>query len=85
MLAYNFQTEQYGGFEPDSIEIDGYGELNFNLGYRGDWWSVTAYVDNVTNEKYFDGGANGDEVFPAYQFGPSRPRTAGIKLRVDFE
>jgi iron complex outermembrane receptor protein len=84
MLAYHFQTEQYGGFEPGSFEIDGYGELNLSVGFRGEWWSVQAYVDNVTDEYYYDGGYNGDSVYPDYRYGPSRPRTAGVKFGVEF-
>ena len=84
IAAYSFQGDQKGGFESDSITVDGYGELNISLGYRGESWSVSAYVDNATDEYYFDGGGNGDDVFVAYQFGPSRPRTAGVKLGFNF-
>ena len=84
VAAYSFQDDQRGGFEPDSVTVDGWGELNISLGYRGDSWSVSAYLDNATDEQFSDGGGNGDEVFVAYQFGPSRPRTAGVKLGFDF-
>lgn len=86
LVAFDFQTEQYGGFEPNSIEIDGYEQLNLSVGYRGDWWTITAYVDNATDEFWFDGGGNGDAIaFPSYGFGPARPRTAGIKLGMSFD
>ena len=85
IAAYNFQDDQQGGFEPDSVDVDSYGVLNLSLGYRADWWSVSAYVENVTDEYYFDGGANGDEVYPEHRFGPSRPRMAGIKLGMTFD
>ncbi|TGD71701.1 TonB-dependent receptor [Mangrovimicrobium sediminis] len=80
LLAYNFQTEQYGGWEPNSQELDGWGELQFTAGYRGERWSLAAYVDNVTDEYYYDGVSNGDSVYPAHFFGPSRPRTFGVKV-----
>lgn len=85
MLAYHFQTDQQGGWEPDSITVDGYGELNFSAGYQIGHYTITAYVDNVTDEFYYDGGGNGDAVFSAYEFGPSRPRTLGVKLGVKFD
>ncbi len=85
MMGYHFQTKQYGGFEPDSIKIDGWGELNMSIGYRINSWSISAYVENATDEYYFDGGGNGDAVFPAYQFGPNQPRTYGVKLGMNFD
>lgn len=85
MAAYHFQDDQEGGWEPDSITIDGYGEVNLSVGYRIGHYSISAYVDNATDEYYFDGGANGDAVFPAYEFGPSRPRTVGMKLSMNFD
>ena len=85
MAAYHFQTDQEAGWEPDSFTVDGYGELNLSIGYRYEEYSVSAYVDNATNEDYYDGGGNGDSVFPAYQYGPSRPRTVGMKLTMDFD
>ena len=85
MLSYNFQSEARGGFEPSSLRIDGWGEANLNLGYRGDNWSVLAYVENLTDEYHFDGGYNGDAVYPDYEFGPARPRTAGVRLSVSFD
>lgn len=84
IAAYAFQDDHRGGWEPDSTTIDGYGELNLSLGYRGESWSVSAYVDNATDEQFSDGGGNGDEVYVAYEFGPSRPRTAGVKLGFNF-
>jgi len=85
VVAYNFQDDQQGGFEPGSVNIDSYGVLNISVGYRADWWTVSAYVENVTDEYYFDGGGNGDEVYPEHRFGPSRPRMAGIKLGMNFD
>jgi iron complex outermembrane receptor protein len=85
MMAYHFQTKQEAGWEPDSFSVDGYGELNLSVGYRLGHYAVTAYVDNATDEDYYDGGGNGDSVFSAFEFGPSRPRTVGMKLTVDFD
>tara|TARA_R110001599_G_scaffold353869_1_gene601216 strand:+ start:27024 stop:29423 length:2400 start_codon:yes stop_codon:yes gene_type:complete len=85
LMGYHFQTKQYGGWEPDSSTIDGWGELNMSIGYRIDHWSISAYVENATDEYYFDGGGNGDGVFPQYQFGPNQPRTFGVKLGMNFD
>ncbi|MCB1848103.1 MAG: TonB-dependent receptor [Halieaceae bacterium] len=85
LAGYHFQTKQYGGFEPNSYKIDGWGELNMSIGYRIDNWSVSAYVENATDEYYFDGGGNGDAVFPQYAFGPNQPRTYGMKLSYTYD
>ena len=55
-----------------------------SIGYRLDNWSITAYVENATDEYYFDGGGNGDAVFPDYEFGPNQPRTYGVRLGMNF-
>ncbi len=81
--SYNFQTEQSGGFEPGSIKVDGWGEAQISAGYRWDDFAVSAYVDNLTDEFYYDGGANGDSIYPAHRFGPSRPRTYGLKISMN--
>ncbi len=81
-LGYTFQTKQYGGWEPDSQKLDGYNEFQLSAGWRGEVWSFTGYVDNLTDEYYYDGVSNGDSVYPAHYFGPSRPRTVGLKIRM---
>ena len=85
LAGYHFQTKQYGGFEPNSYKIDGWGEVNLSVGYRLDNWSISAYVENATDEYYFDGGGNGDAVFPQYAFGPNQPRTYGVKLGYNYD
>jgi hypothetical protein len=42
-------------------------------------------VENATDEYYFDGGGNGDAVFPQYAFGPNQPRTYGLKLGYTYD
>ena len=66
-------------------ENDGYVDVTVRAGYRSnDGWSVIAYVENLTDETYFDGAAEGAGILPAHLFGTSRPRTMGMKLAWEF-
>jgi iron complex outermembrane receptor protein len=43
------------------------------------------YVENFTDELTFDGAANNSLVIPAFYFGPSRPRTMGVRFGYTFD
>lgn len=80
------QTETYGGFLllPEAVN-DGYFDLSFTVGYEAaNQWSVVGFVENVTDEIYYDGATEGSGVLPAHYFGPSRPRTFGVRVSYDF-
>jgi iron complex outermembrane recepter protein len=80
------QTKTYGGLEHLSEAInDGYFDGAVRAGYLSNGnWSVTAYVENVTDETHFDGIAQGGAGLPAHYFGPNRPRTYGMRMIWDF-
>ncbi|NJN51550.1 MAG: TonB-dependent receptor [Gammaproteobacteria bacterium] len=80
------QTETHGGLLGLSeAENDAYYDLTLRAGYEATaGWSVVAYVENVTDEEYFDGVAEGSGMLPAHWFGPSRGRTAGLRMSWDF-
>jgi iron complex outermembrane receptor protein len=80
------QTDTYGGLLqlPEAVN-DGYAELALRLGWRANaGWSVTGYVENLTNVLYYTGVAEGGDILPAHYFGPARPRTFGVRLTYDF-
>ncbi|MEZ5895556.1 MAG: TonB-dependent receptor [Parvularculaceae bacterium] len=80
------QTTTYGGLLqlPEAVN-DGYAELALRLGYKADaGWSVIGYVENLTNVLYYTGVAEGSDILPAHYFGPSRPRTFGVRMTYDF-
>lgn len=67
-------------------EIDGYTDVALAMGYEAEsGWSVTGYVDNVFDERYWDGGSSGGFPYPAQKFGPSRPRTFGVNFSYYFD
>jgi iron complex outermembrane receptor protein len=59
------------------------------LGYRQDNWRVTAYVENVFDNIWYDGNYANDDpdpeiIYVEHAFGPSRPRTAGVRFSYRF-
>ena len=61
-------------------------EIALRLGYassRG--WQAIAYVENLSDEFYWDGANPNGGIIPAHWFGPSRPRTLGLRLSWDFD
>ena len=62
---------------------DEYSTVNFRLGLQGDKWAVTAFVRNLTDEKYIE------EAIPAIEFGgtfvhPNARRRAGLEVTFNF-
>ena len=76
------QTKTYGGLLAlNEAKNDGYADVTLRAGFRSEGgWSTIAYIENVTDEEYFDGSAEGSGIIPAHFFGPSRPRTVGLRL-----
>lgn len=72
-----------------SINIDGYDEAQLMIGYQSAGsWRLTAFVHNVFDNQYFDGAADGGDPtdpYVNYDFGPSRPRTFGMRLLWNFD
>ncbi len=67
-------------------ENPAYQDWSARFGYRFDNnWSVTGYVENLTDELYYDGSANNSAIAPAFFFGPSRPRTYGLRIGYDWD
>ncbi len=82
-----FESERGRGYEdiPDT-EIDPYQEWALRFGYESNNnWNLTAYVENLTDELTFDGAANNETIIPPFYFGPSRPRTAGLRFGYYFD
>ncbi|MFC3051274.1 TonB-dependent receptor [Kordiimonas pumila] len=63
----------------------GWTDVSLRLGYESfNGWAVTAYVENLFDEIYFDGSNDGAGPIPHKYFGVSRPRTFGVKLSYRF-
>ena len=74
------------GLSVDPTEIiDAYVDITLRAGYVSDnGWGVVGYVENVTNELYYDAIFAGEGILPAVWFGASRPRTFGVRLFSSF-
>ncbi|GHF26187.1 TonB-dependent receptor [Kordiimonas sediminis] len=86
-LDFRTQTKIYGGLE--NLERGaqvGWQDVSLRVGYDEEAgnWSLTAYVENLFDEKYFDGYSEGETPFPGHGFGISRPRTFGVKFTKRF-
>ncbi|MCB2113283.1 MAG: TonB-dependent receptor [Parvularculaceae bacterium] len=80
------QSKTFGGLRhlPEARN-DAYAELALRLGYKANaGWSVIGYIENVTNALYYTGSSEGGSIIPARYFGPSRPRTFGVRMTYDF-
>lgn len=69
--------------------LDGINQTDLLVGYRADaGWTVTAYAENLFDELWYDGGADGNSPtspFAEYTFGPARPRTLGVRFGYRFD
>ena len=58
------------------------------VGYRQSSWQLSAYVENVFDDVWYDGNYADDPsestLFVQHTFGPSRPRTAGVRVSYTF-
>lgn len=81
------QTKVGGSLVDDPAgRQDGYADLSLRAGFRAfEGWEVMAYVENVTNELYYDLTVADSGILPAHHFGPSRPRTYGVRLSWEFQ
>ncbi|MEP1230414.1 MAG: TonB-dependent receptor [Litorimonas sp.] len=80
-----FESTKGGGIENlAASEVDAFADVTLRAGYRADDWSIIGYVENVGDEVYFDQGNNNGGIIPAHLFGPSKPRTFGIRFSKSF-
>jgi iron complex outermembrane receptor protein len=86
-LEATWDSERGGGFERlASTMIDSYTEFTLRVGYESDQsWSVTAYIENLTDEFTYDGLNNNGGIVPSHFFGHRRPRTAGVSFNYSWE
>lgn len=82
-----FESERGRGYEDiDDTAIDAYQEWALRIGYESDNnWQVAAYVENLTDELTFDGADNNSALIAPFYFGPSRPRTFGVRFGMNFD
>ena len=90
-LTWSWEDDYRGDWPNPSIvyqPIPALNQTDIVVGYRTDGWRISAYVENVFNEVWYDGNyADGQDpanIYSQHVFGPSRPTTAGVRFAVDF-
>lgn len=91
-LAWSWEEDYRGDWpEKDVIfqRIAALNQTDFLVGYRQENWRVSAYVENVFDNIWYDGNYANDDpdpiiIYAEHAFGPSRPRTAGVRFSYEF-
>ena len=90
-VAWTWEDDYRGDWPDPSVifqKIDALDQTDISIGYRQDSWRVNAYVENVFNNVWYDGNYSDDVdpvvIFSQHTFGPSRPRTAGVRFSYRF-
>ncbi len=91
-VAWSWEDDYRGDWPDPSIiyqRIQALNQTDIVVGYRQDSWRISAYVENVFDGIWYDGNYSNDDPDPAYiyaehTFGPSRPRTVGVRFGYNF-
>lgn len=102
-LNWTWEDDYRGDWPDESVifqRIAAINQTDIVVGYRQDEWSISAYVENVFDQLWYDGNyanddprnisvdENGDRddinPYTEHAFGPSRPRTAGVRFNYEF-
>ncbi len=83
-VSYNWQSETYGDDflgGNDVFAQDSYGLLGAQFNASGESWQVSAYIDNLTDEIYYDTGIDDTGI---NRFGIGRSVNGGVKFKYLF-
>ncbi|MEQ8262746.1 TonB-dependent receptor [Pseudohaliea sp.] len=89
-LAYSWEDDAKGDWIPEELSkqtVRFLDQTDIVVGYQEENWMISGYVENVFNNSWEDGTFGEDfdgSPYPQYVFGPSRPRTAGVRASYSF-
>ena len=90
-VAWTWEEDYRGDWPDPSVifqKIEALNQTDISIGYRQDNWRVNAYVENVFDNVWYDGNYSDDVdpvvIFSQHTFGPSRPRTMGVRFGYRF-
>ena len=89
-IAYSWEDDAKGDWIPEDLskqEVRFLDQTDIVVGYQEENWTISGYVENVFNNSWEDGTfgeAFDGTPYPQYVFGPSRPRTAGVRASYSF-
>ena len=93
MFEHQYEGKKYSGADNfESVATPSYNVINLRLGYdSGAAWNAMAYVENVTDELFYERGWENAGSDNTYGYGlvntlvwPSRGRVFGVKFSYDF-
>ena len=75
----------FGEFNKDPLMLDGFTTSNLRIGYNNnDDWSLSFWVNNITDEFYYKGVAGQEGNLAPHHFGFSEPRRMGVRFSMNF-
>jgi len=75
----------FGQFDLNPLMADGFTTSNLRIGYdSAEDWSVTLWVNNITDEFHYKGVAGSDANIAPHYFGFSEPRRMGLDIGFKF-
>lgn len=90
-IAWSWEQDYRGDWPDESVvyqKIEALDQTDVVVGYQQDTWRVSAYVENVFDGIWYDGNYADDKdpivIFSQHTFGPSRPRTVGLRFGYQF-
>jgi len=91
-LAWSWEDDYRGDWPDESDIFQNIAALNQTdivVGYQQNNWRISAYVENVFDGVWYDGNYANDDpdpviIYSEHAFGPSRPRTAGMRFSYQF-
>jgi len=90
-LAFTWETFHqdegvaFGEFNLNPLMADGFTTNNLRIGYESsEDWSVTLWVNNITDEFHYKGAAGGEANIAPHYFGFSEARRVGIDVGFKF-
>jgi len=91
-IAWSWEEDFRGDWPDRNViyqNVAALDETNIIAGYRKNSWSISAYVENVFDNVWYDGNYSNDDpdpviIFAEHAFGPSRPRTYGMRFGISF-
>ena len=90
-IVWSWEDDFRGDWPDPSVifqRIQALNQTDIVVGYRQDNWRISGYVENVFDGVWYDGNyADAQEafiIFSQHVFGPSRPRTAGVRFGYEF-
>ncbi|MFO7552626.1 MAG: TonB-dependent receptor [Haliea sp.] len=90
-VAWSWEDDYRGDWPDKDLifqRIKALNQTDIIVGYRQSSWQLSAYVENVFDDIWYDGNYADDPsestLFVQHTFGPSRPRTAGVRVSYTF-